>query len=273
MRKGCCILLQLDTTHINKMCIDDKIVRELYFRGEQIYSSKQWLAVIANSVSSTMTTVSRPYSSVRISKASSSEMNMYDLSYTVGGYTKYSLSTKGIKIASYNMEKGQFGNILLDEAFELYGHWKDAVKTFFESNSFTITDAKLLSRFRQDDLEEDIQVSPYLAVMNITGSVYKELIYPKESDVVVGRGEDALDRSWDNGLSWTYSAEYKGMIYNKIFDLPDFDIEKVKTWFLSSKIPARINGLAQMRRMETDKSGPSTKCWGSTILLLEVDKI
>ena len=273
--------LQLDTGNFKRAWIDGKIAHELWFRGDQIYSSKKYILL-----------------GFRLSKASSLLIPHGGTSYPITGS---SLWTKGDQRAvggiSYNSRyvgEIAFTNPVATKILEVLYTSKEytgqslvlspfptkilfsELRSFLDSEGLKITDVKIASLFKQKSYAADYEVFPYIfTATSISRYPSDQIIAPYNNGVdyglpSIGRGTNL---SCDVGLKWTYPAEKKGKTLVHVCEIPEDEktaaIETINNWSTSNKSRTMFPA-AQFRRVGSTKFSKTT-AYGNTLLLLEVD--
>lgn len=275
--------LQLDTGNFKRAWIDGKIVHELWFRGDQIYSSKKYILL-----------------GFRLSNASSLLITYGGTKYPITGSSLYNKGAQktvgGISYNSKYVGEIAFSNPTATKILEVLYTSKvytgqslilkpfptkilfSALMSFLDSEGLKITDVKIVSLFMQKSYAAEYEVFPYIfTATSISRNTTYQIIAPYTSTVdyglpSIGRGTNL---SCDVGLKWTYPAEKKGKILTHVFEIPEDEktaaIETINEWstsdFSFTMFPA-----AQFRRVGST-SFSKTTAYGNTLLLLEVDYI
>lgn len=275
--------LQLDTGNFKRAWIDGKIVHELWFRGDQIYSSKKYILL-----------------GFRLSTASSLLITYGGTKYPITGSSLYNKGTTktvgGISYSSKYVGEIAFANPTATKILEVLYTSKvytgqslilkpfptkilfSALRSFLDSEGLKITDVKIVSLFMQKSYAAEYEVFPYIfTATSISRNTNNQIIAPYASIIdyglpSIGRGTNL---SCDVGLKWTYPAEKKGKTLAHVFEIPEDEktaaIETINKWSTSdysfTMFPA-----AQFRRVGSTNFSKTT-AYGNTLLLLEVDYI
>lgn len=273
--------LQLDTGNFKRAWIDGKIVHELWFRGDQIYSSKKYILL-----------------GFRLSTASSLLITYGGKKYPITGSSLYNKGTTktvgGISYSSKYIGEIAFTNPTATKILEVLYTSKvytgqslilkpfptkilfSALRSFLDSEGLKITDVKIVSLFLQKSYAAEYEVFPYIfTATSISRNTNDQIIAPYTNAIdyglpSIGRGTNL---SCDVGLKWTYPAEKKGKTLSHVFEIPEDEktaaIETINEWstsdFSFTMFPA-----AQFRRVGST-SFSKTTAYGNTLLLLEVD--
>lgn len=246
MRMGCCTLsLLLDTGNFKKAYIDEKQVQELYFNGDKIYDAAKWIAVGLQS-GTNPTTIWAPYSTKTAIASTSTELKTQYIKYVVGG-KKTSNSTMTGAIYYFDANNKNFLSKIA-VARSLCGWWSMFLKLreYILENKLTPIDAKLFSYFRQDSVNEDIEVYPYIisngfSYSNASASCH---IHPGSNmDVKYSLGRPNGSTSCNEGPHWTYTSDKKGKGANSIVDLNEGDVKKAIGWINDeTTVPGYVEG-------------------------------
>lgn len=273
--------LQLDTGNFKRAWIDGKIAHELWFRGDQIYSSKKYILL-----------------GFRLSTASSLLITYGGTRYPITGSSLYNKGTTktvgGISYGSKYVGEIAFANPTATKILEVLYTSRvytgqslilkpfptkilfSALRSFLDSEGLKITDVKIVSMFMQKTYAAEYEVFPYIfTATSISRNKNDQIIAPYASAIdyglpSIGRGTNL---SCDVGLKWTYPAEKKGKILAHVFEIPEDEktaaIETINKWSISdysfTMFPA-----AQFRRVGSTNFSKTT-AYGNTLLLLEVD--
>ena len=274
--------LQLDTGNFKRAWIDGKIAHELWFRGDQIYSSKKYILL-----------------GFRLSKASSLLITYGGTKYPITGSSLYNKGgAKAVGGISYNSRyvgEIAFTNPVATKILEVLYTSKEytgqslvlrpfptkilfsELRSFLDSEGLKITDVKIVSLFMQKSYAAEYEVFPYIFTATSIGRYQNDQIIAPYTDAVVyglpsiGRGTNL---SCDVGLKWTYPAEKKGKTLSHVFEIPEDEktaaIETINEWSTYPDSSFTMFPAAQFRRVGST-SYSKTTAYGNTLLLLEVD--